>query len=310
MDEAHRQQICDRLLAMKIKIEANAVPNPAYINSKIGLCHAYLEEVEHFIIEISRELATVQQAFNNAQAAYENEKEWLLSHDADILQMSGMSIRDREAKVNSKLKKERDTIKNYQNDLVVLNQVMKAAQLKNKNINTTIKAVNSQLRIMEAQLKLGTPQASDPVVRGLMEEMQKSLIGKDSFEEAVSNISETQVVDPTRPINIEEILQQEEPSANILLTQTDEEENTEFGGLPIEDSSDLIINSGEIEVKTETVVDLDQVIDFQNKGGEKETVPTIKRDEVTSVEAEPKTQKINNRSVGIDLDDLLDSITA
>jgi len=317
MNDARRKEICDRLLAMKVNIESRSIPDPSYINSKIGMCHYFLEEVEHFIIEISQEIATVQQALNNSQSSYDNQKEWMLSNDEEIKQMSSLSIRDREAKVNSKLKKEHEIIKNYQNDLTMLNSVYRATMLKNKNLNLANKAINSQLRIMEAQLKLGTPRADDPAVRGLMEEFKKGLINKDSFEGSVSSISENKVVDPTAPINIEEILKTEELPVNILLTpsEPDEEEPEEFdelGGFPIEDpAEDLLINPDRIcEVVTETVIDLDQVIDFKKseKGGDVSKIIETKRDEVTSVEAEPKAQKETRTIAGIDLDDLLDSI--
>jgi hypothetical protein len=330
MNDARRKEICDRLLAMKINIESRVIPDPNYINSRIGTCHSFLEEVEHFIIEVSQEIATVQQALNNARSNYENQKEWLLSQDDEIKALP--SIRDREAKVNSMLKKEREEIKDYENCLTVLNSVQKAAQLKNKNLNSTNKAINSQLRIMEAQLKLGTPHGDDPAVRGLMEEFQKSLINKDSFEEAVPTLKENKTVDPTAPIDIEEILQSEEPATNILLTQDEEKEaevwreagnnallsmekelETELAGLPIEDSpEDLFITPEKVEVIPETVVDLDQVIDFKktdDKGGDSREPIIIKRDEVTNVEAEPTTQKQTRTVAGIDLDDLLDSLS-
>jgi hypothetical protein len=242
----------------------------------------------------------------------------MLSNDEEIKQMSAMSIKDREAKVNSKLKTEREAIRDYQNELTVLNSVYRAALLKNKNLNLAYKAVNSQLRIMEAQMKLGTPRADDPVVKGLMEEFHKGLINKDSFEESVSKISENKVIDPTAPINIEEILQDNELPVNILLTQqqedTEEEElEDELGGFPIEDpAEDLLINPERMdEAVTETVVDLDQVIDFQKGGGvttKDSSEIGIKSSEVANVVAESITQKETRTVAGIDLDDLLDSI--
>jgi hypothetical protein len=214
-------------MSMSIKIESRAIPDPQYINARIGECHSFLEEVERFIIEVSQEISTVQQAFNNSQADYENKKEELLSSDRDEIKQLP-SIRDREAKVNTLLKNERIAIKNYENQLTGLNSVQRVILLKNRNLNSANKAIHSQLRIMEAQMKLGTPNASDPAVKGLMEEFKKTMGDDDIFKDASSDLTEKVVVDPTSPLDIEDILKTENenmpwvfPDAPLNGTKTD-----------------------------------------------------------------------------------------
>jgi hypothetical protein len=184
---------------------------------------------------------------------------------------------------------------------------------------------------MEAQLKLGSSNPSDPAVKNLMEEIKKSLGNKDIFEEAVPTVSEQKVVDPTTPLNIEEILNQEiepwvfpnvpcnvqsdSPASDLsipIIELEEEQSDDELENIPDEDPvEDLLINIEEVSVeKIEPVIDLDQVIDFrkEEKGGAVAIAKMIetKTEEKVEMRNQNEPQKIAGTSYN--LDDLLDSI--
>lgn len=196
MELEYKNKIYDRLLAIKLKMEIQAIPNPQYINEKIGECHVYIEEVERFSIEVCKEISIIQQVFNNAMAEYEIRKESLLIRE-DIKNLP--NIKDREAHANILLSKERERTKEYQNELNDLNNLLKVTNLKIKNLNRANADIKVQLRLLEAQIKLGAGPTTDIAVKSLMEEMKKSQIDDDSFKEVSTKIIEEQTLDPSVP---------------------------------------------------------------------------------------------------------------
>ena len=204
MEESKRSHIYNRLCDITLKIDRGNIPNPQQINQLIGECHAYLEEVEHYQIEVYKELAVVTQAQTNAEDDYSIKKENLLLRD-DIRGLP--SITDREAKAGSLLRAEQATIKNYSNELTHLNNILKALNGKYRNLTRVNGDIKSLLRVMEAQLKLNGPIAGRDVAhQSLLEEFKKSMKVEDSFENAQARITEQNIIDPTTPINIDEVL--------------------------------------------------------------------------------------------------------
>lgn len=203
MDAADKNQIYDRLLDIHFEIVFKQNPDPTYINQKIGECHVYIEEVEKMHIRVSKEQSIVQRALNNALSAFDSDKDRLMSEDPEIKEKP--SIRDREAAANGKLRDQLKDIKELQNEVSDLNNLSKAVNLKIKNLNRANNDIRMQLRIMEAQVKLGVPRADDSAARSLMKELNKSTIGRDSFEGAETKAEETSVVDPTEKLDIDKL---------------------------------------------------------------------------------------------------------
>jgi hypothetical protein len=206
MNIEKRNSIYDRLLAITIKLEAVNIPDPRYINQKIGECHAFIEEVEHYCIEVSREVSVLEQALNNSTGEYEAKKETLLTRE-DIMTLP--SIRDREAKANQHLKEELERVKTYKNELMAMTRLEKDIHVKMRNLDRVNKSIKDQLRLMEAQMRImgGSPGgAIDVASKSLIDEFKKSMTDTDSFEDSSPSVLEGQIVDPTVPLDINNLL--------------------------------------------------------------------------------------------------------
>jgi len=204
MDIDQKNKIYDRLLAINLKIDIEIIPNPQYINKAIGECHVFIEEVSRYSIEVKKEISIMQQALNNAEAEYEYRLESLISEDEDIKNLP--SIRDREAKANLFLREEIQLIKKYKNDVTDLKNLNSAIALKNKNLNRTNLDIKMQLKILEAQIRLGAGPTTDIAVQSLVEEFKKGLTDEDSFEDAESEMVEEKTIDPSAELDIDDIL--------------------------------------------------------------------------------------------------------
>jgi hypothetical protein len=346
MNIEKRNSIYDRLLAITIKLEAVNIPDPRYINQKIGECHAFIEEVEHYCIEVSREVSVLEQALNNSTGEYEAKKEALLMRE-DIMALP--SIRDREAKANQHLKEELERVKTYKNELTAMARLEKDIHVKMRNLDRVNKSIKDQLRLMEAQMRImgnAPGGAIDVASKSLIDEFKKSMTNTDSFENSSSSVTEEQIVDPTIPLDVNNLLSgaisektidptpdisPSEPQAdesNNVLSESDElifdgpdvveevsqESDTNLGDSLIDSATfhepkdKQTIKEVEEALKKgpEPVIDLSEVIDFkQNKGG----IDTSKKVIETEKKAEPKQKEVRkDQKIGIDIDDLLDSL--
>ena len=332
MEQEKILSLYDRLLAIKISIDADPVSRPGYINEKIWECHHYIEEVEGYHIEMSKEMSTRQQALNNATAAYQTKKEELLS-DEKIQQLS--SIKDREARVNQRLQEELVTIRTYENELTALNNLLRAVDLKMKNLNRVNGDIRLQVRVLEQQIKLNALPQTDKVASDFVEEMNRTSRGEDAFEGSESAVEEENVVDPSSPLDIESLLKDGESDIDIksLINPVPDLDPGENGVNPSEDEEedeigepdDLYIPDGaetplEEESTTETI-DLDQILG----GGEPTQAESVIKPEVIETQkeeqggeqeetalnpdqkSEPEAQN-SQSSGGLDIDDLLDTI--
>jgi len=318
MLQERKNNMYDRLLGIKMSIEIQTVPNPRYINEKIGECRRYIEEVEKFMFEVSKEISVIQQSLNNSSAEYETKKETLLTKNDDIKGLP--SIKDREAKANSFLKEETDRIRGYQNEANDLNNLLRAINLKMKNLNGANADIKMQLRIMEAQIKLNAGPGTDSAMQSLMEEIGKSRITKDMFEGANTSIEETNVEDPTQPLDVKSMLKNEnipEPES-----EEDTEDEPEETVETLESPTWSSFNGptwGDVkeEIQEEsTPIDLDKVIGgeikpTESKGGtepQKETViQTTNLTATQNVDVGIELQKSGKNQ--IDINDLLDNLT-
>lgn len=337
MEKEYKNKIYDRLLEIKFKININAIPNPQQVNEKIGECHSYIEEVSHFSIQIHKEMAVMQQAYNNALVDFELKKDTLLTQEPI---KSLPNIKDREARSNLLLRKDRERVKDYQNNLSDLNNLLKAVSLKIRNLNTANADIKLQLRVLEAQVKLGTGPATSAAAKSLMEEMSKSTIDKDSFEDALSETSKDSTVDPSVPIDIEDIFIDEdsfqekiseservpekyiEPMPDLSSDEKENKEGTEEKEIippaekkeipPAEekeipptkewaiDEEKKIKKEESINEKKDNEINLDNVIDINKKGGiETKRVKDkkTKQKEEIKKEKENESQKENSSNI-------------
>jgi hypothetical protein len=203
MDTTEKGSIYDRLLAIHVAIDPDPNPSPGYINTKIWECHRYIEEVERYHIQISRETSVLQQALNNAEAEYQTKKGAMLGLESIRCLPSAA---EREAKANQQLKEETEKIKSLKNSVGDLDNLLRAVVLKLKNLNRLNGDIRLQVRILESQIKLNTAPKDDPVTRGLLAEMNKGIAGTDSFMDAESTQDESVTVDPTAPLDVDDLL--------------------------------------------------------------------------------------------------------
>lgn len=308
MDQTRKNEIYSRLLAINLQIDSSAIPNPAYINSKIGQCHIFIDEVEKFAIQINQEISVIQRAFNDAQASFDTAKEGLMTTDEDIKDRP--NIKDREALANSKLKDELLEVQKYANDLSDLNNLLRAVSLKLRNLSRANTDIKMQLRVMEAQIKLGTPSNTDSVTKGLINELSSGI-----FEDSETVTEDTSVVDPSEPLNVDTLLT--DSTNNVLppVTETDSSATTSI--LEPEPVSEELVDSWpevpedvvkEIESTPEKKpIDIDKLLEEQTinipgpsvpeKGGEPP------KTEINTTKISDEKPKINKDA--LDLDALL-----
>jgi len=255
----------ERLLAMHFEIDPKPIPDPQYINGKIGECHRLIDEIEKFAIESNQELSVHQKALNDATALYENAKEGLLS-SPEVKDLP--SIKDREARANSKLRSELQNIREYQNAVSSCTNLLRAINLKQRNMNRANSDIKMQLRMMEAQIKIGTPMMGDAAARSLMAELSRGISNDSILGEAETSVTTTQVMDPTSPVDISRVLQ--DAPAEIVGPDVDgeeeeesEEERDRFGLIDptekvFEEPGEDSVRDAEAETQE---IDLDQIID-------------------------------------------------
>jgi len=277
-------KVYNRLLEINIAIDPNPIPNPVYINQKIGECHAFIEEVEKLSINASKETSILQRALNDALAAYESEKEALISTHDEIRSLP--NIKDREARANSFLKSKLSEINSLKNELSDLNNLSKAINLKLKNLNRANSDIKLQLRLMESQIKLGSSPVSDAAAKSLMEEFQKSTMNQDSFKDSETESEHVTVLDPTSPIDTDALLQ--------IKSQEEEDDG-------VSSDFDHLINPDPIVIKEDRIEDMPEVVDDTSMDDcpiDEETVS----DEETLAEAE---KSIEDTTL-IDLDQIIE----
>lgn len=330
MKTKEKNEIYDRLLEIKMEIQPDPIPNPGYINQKLGQCHVFIEEVEKFFIRVSKEVSLEQRLLNDLMAQYETEKEDLIANDPDIKSLP--SIKDREAQANSCLKQIRSEVRQHENELSDLNNLLKAINLKHRNLGRINSDIRTQLRLMESQMKMGGSM-SDSVSRDLAEELNKGLSGKDSFEDVETSVEKSTPIDPSEPLDINNLLttdvdgsedeeaisEDEETISEDLIDpvpQEPDEDNTvdptDIDGINPQ-SEDAIKESGRLSEG----IDLDALIDDSKPSVQINPEPSTKPENQV-VEGGEQTQKGNetasNKSVknveakksdGIDIENLL-----
>jgi hypothetical protein len=205
----------------------------------------------------------------------------------------------------------------------------KDIHVKMRNLDRVNKSIKDQLRLMEAQMRImgnAPGGAIDVASKSLIDEFKKSMTNTDSFENSSSSVTEEQAVDPTVPLDVNNLLSGAisektiDPTPDISPSEPQADENNNV----LSESDELIFDDPDVveeisqdkqtikEVEEalkkgpEPVIDLSEVIDFkQNKGG----TDTSKKVIETEKKAEPKQKEVRkDQKIGIDIDDLLDSL--
>lgn len=312
MKDEEKSAIYDRLLQLSVELDIKSIPNPQYMYQKIGLCHVYTEEVEKFFIQCSKEKSVIQRALNNALAGYEQKKDSLITNDPEVSSLP--SLKDREAKANVMLHKELADIKSYQNDLSDLDNLIRAINLKLKNLGRLNSDIKAQVRILESQVKMGTPAQDNPALRSFMEEMNKSAFGADVFENAETSAEETKTEDPSAPLDVDDLLKEkkeilgDDMSMEDLLSEYEESSPEEKSENKSDESEPEQSSEPEPETEEddEKVVDLDQVLepDKPKTGGEPEICEPEAKTVEESTQKETQVEEAKNPDK-INIDDLL-----
>jgi len=298
-------KIYDRLLEIHLEVDIKAISSPQYINEKTWECHRYIEEIERYNIQTSKEISVIQQALNNAQSYYESQRELILTKNPEVIGL--LNIKDREAKTNTLLRPELERIKNYQNELTDLNNLLKATNLKIKNLNRANSDIKMQLRVIEAQIRLGSgSMPANPAMEKFIEEMGRT----DDLLKAVAASTEitSDTVDPSVPLDVNSLLKQEPISANITEPIPDIDPESDEEEIDQEDEPWVVEESSVSEIQETKEINLDEAIEPQTtKGGDPQIIkeePVPKKETPTD---EPK-KEVRQNKIGLDLDDLLDSL--
>jgi len=326
METAYRSKIYDRLLEIKFMLDTGVLPDPAALNMKIGECHALISEVEHFSIKISKEISVMQQALNNAEVVYEEKKDHLFCTET-IKALP--SLRDREAAANMLLRTDIALVSKYKNDVTDLNNLLRSINLKMKNLNRANVDIKMQLRVFEAQAKIGgVGPSTNYATQSLMEEMRKSAGGIDSFEAATSELTESGIIDPSSSLNVldflegkEEDLPSEEEMAEKLidpvpdLSPDTDDDPTEYfeDGWPEIDPETVLETEKSLEEDEESnSFDLDEVIDTSETIN-KEITPDKPAEQIVIVKEKPVVteEKVKIEAIipgSFDMDDILNLV--
>jgi hypothetical protein len=302
-------KIYDRLLEIKVEIDPVPSPDPQQLNTKIAQIHIFINEVEKHYIKVSKEISIIQRTLNDCTAEHESKKEDIISNNEEVRELP--SIKDREARANQMIKGEKQKIKGYENELNDLNNLLRAINLKLKNLNRTNGDVRNQIRVMEAQIRLGVPPTNDAGTRTLQEELSRSLLNQDSFKNSEASINTEKIVDPSQPINTDEILEDYDDSGED--SEEDIPENyldplQEHGveeDLEPADLDEQIIEEVKKSESEDQKINLDNIFgdqqkpETEEKGGEAESIPETKRTE------EPKKTESPQTKGDINIDELL-----
>lgn len=255
MDLKRVEEIYNRLQTVSIQIERKSIPNPKYISEKICECHMCIEEVEKFLFEANREYSTYQMALNNAETVFSIARDELITLDEE--ESTGSKFfKDKEVRANNKLKDQINDIKNYKNELSILSNLIDAIKVKLKNLGRANGDIRIQMRLMEAQMRLGDPEVNDASTKKLMEELKNTILEKDILEEATSTVSESGIIDTNNPINPDILFSQTDDPFNKLEKSIQEtindvpkldSETTPVNNLPLLENNTLneIIDSSE-----------------------------------------------------------------
>lgn len=260
MEDEKKNSIYDRLLVIDFKIDTEPVLDPRYLNEKIGELHGYIQEVEKFAIQISKEISVFQRALNNAEAKYEDGKERLLTEDPEIKNFP--NIKDREAKANSKLKEDLQNIRAQKNEVFDLNNLLKAINLKLKNLSRANMDIRMQLRIMESQIKLGQTPVDSVQTQNVLEEAKKNLQKVDS------EAKQQNTVDPSKSLTEDLFGEDDRTSDEEIQEEQESEEVTEDLIEPFHQptgAENEIVKEAEKSMSSENAIDLDKVLNEETQ---------------------------------------------
>jgi hypothetical protein len=206
MDMMTKDKIYNELLGVTLEISFDQIPDPSHINSQLGLCHNFMEQVEKHGITVNREISMTQRLLTNSLSHYEFLRQELMSSNAEIRTLP--NIKDREAKADSLLRDNLDTVRQHKNELSDLKNLIRVINMKQKSLYRINNDIKLQIRLLESQLKIENISKDDPAERSLMEEFRKSSFNQDSFAGSTSTEDTSSVIDDSSPSEINRVLQE------------------------------------------------------------------------------------------------------
>lgn len=159
--------IYDELLRVKISLDFQDIPTPAYLQEKILECSGCTRLVEKRIIEVTRELSMKERDFRLEKVRLEVKKRGILVNDPVIKKLP--TGKEREAAADEILQKDHERVQELENDVLELQNLLSAIRLVHQNLRTTNSDIRVLMRIMEQQvLKLNVGTKSDEEVKHLV----------------------------------------------------------------------------------------------------------------------------------------------
>lgn len=158
--------IYDQLLGLKIDLNFDDIPTPAYLQDKILECSDALRSIEKRMIEVTRELSTKEKDLKLEQSRLEIKHRSLLVNDPAIKKLP--TGKERESAADGILEKEHAAVLALSNDVMELQNLLSSIRLVHQNLRMTNSDIRVLMRIMEQQVyKLNIGSKNDKEVRDL-----------------------------------------------------------------------------------------------------------------------------------------------
>jgi hypothetical protein len=181
MDAAKMSAIYDRLLSLKIDLNFNDVPTPAYIQDRLILCNEYQRVIEKFFIEVTRDLSKSDRLFRAEKLNIEVLKRQTLTNNERVKKLP--TGKEREAAVDELLEPQYKNLLNLENESCSLHDLLSAVKAVQMNIKATNSDIKTLVKIMEQQIgRLNIGAVTDPEVRAF----NKELAELDRMEEEMT----------------------------------------------------------------------------------------------------------------------------
>jgi hypothetical protein len=159
--------IYDQILKLRLDLDFEDIPTPAYLQEKILECSNAMRTIEKRIIEVTREFSIKERDLKLEQMRLEVKKRGLLVNDPVIKKIP--TGKEREAAADEKLQADHERVLALENDVIELQNLLSSVRLVHQNLKTTNSDIRVLMRIMEQQIfKLNVGSRTDKEVSGLM----------------------------------------------------------------------------------------------------------------------------------------------
>ena len=232
------EKIYQELLELKLTLEFQDSPNPAYIQNKLIACHQANDKVEKYHTELRFEISKVERDLSIAQSSYESRERTILTSNERAMKYPSMG--ERKAFAASLLEDVTDDIRKLKLRLEEFSNLEKALALVIKNLNRLNNDIKSQQKLMDSQLtKLNAVTSNSDV-------SIDNFARKLGVLEEELNAEDLEVAKAEETIESDEIesnlesLSEEEPNKDSVPEDSLEEESNDSSAL--EDSQEETLN--------------------------------------------------------------------